>query len=222
MSTPETKDRIFDAAEQLFAERGFDAISLRRITSEAGVNLAAIHYHFGSKEALILAVLERHIEVINRQRHALLDDLEAAASGRPVALEAVIRAFVQPAIELCRGANRNGERLMRLFGFAHTEPGDYFIRLFLERHQDLIVRFVDRLAAALPGASREEVFWNLHFMVGLMASTMASARKIERLAPGMIDTSDTDAIVERIVSFLAAGMRGTRRTRRTRRRGSRG
>jgi len=95
----DTKERILDAAERLFADHGFPATSMRDITQEAGVNLAAVNYHFGSKEALMIAVLDRSTAPVNRARLEQLDALEAAAGDAPVETEQIVRAFLTPLFE---------------------------------------------------------------------------------------------------------------------------
>jgi AcrR family transcriptional regulator len=209
VTTPDTKDLILDAAERLFAEHGFAATSMRTITSEAGVNLAAVHYHFGSKDALILAVLERRLSGVNHERIELLDAYEAerTESGAGPDLEALIRLFVGPAIQLSSSPERGGAALMRLLGQAYTEPGGHLFKLFHERFGEFIRRFVAAFCAALPGLPLEEVAWHFHFMVGTMAHTMAAAQKLHELWQEMGDITDTDAVIERLVAHNAAGMR---------------
>src|SRR5579871_5345079 len=97
-----TKDRILDTAERLFARDGFEATSLRAITAEAGVNLAAVNYHFQSKEALVRAVIGRRMGPVNEKRLAMLDACETAAGDGPLPLEGVLEAFVRPVLEIAR------------------------------------------------------------------------------------------------------------------------
>src|SRR5262245_47010693 len=108
----DTKQRILDSAERLFADRGFAATSLRTIIADAKVNLAAIHYHFHSKEALFDAVIARRLEPINRDRLAMLEACERAAGDRPPKLESVLYAFVEPALRM--GADPEGATFVRL------------------------------------------------------------------------------------------------------------
>src|SRR6186997_3167761 len=111
-----TKPRILDAAEALFMEHGFEATSLRQITTDAGVNLAAVNYHFGSKEELFQAVLTRRLDPMNQERLALLDQLEADAAGKPLSCEAIIGAMFIPALKLARDKARGGKNFLRLLG----------------------------------------------------------------------------------------------------------
>src|SRR5215468_2668082 len=97
-----TKARILDAAEVLFMEHGFEATSLRAITAAAGVNLAAVNYHFGSKEELFQAVLTRRLDPMNQERVDLLTRLENEVAPRPLPCERILNAMFMPALKLAR------------------------------------------------------------------------------------------------------------------------
>src|ERR1700722_10121010 len=125
-----TKDLIMDAAERLFATHGFEATSLRAITSEADVNLGAVNYHFATKDDLIVAVLTRRMRPINNRRLALLDELEVAAGKKPLTVEQILGAMFRPVLELLTGSTCEGGRsFLRLFGQVLAEPGDYLVPL---------------------------------------------------------------------------------------------
>src|SRR6478672_11783859 len=125
-----TKDRILDAAEALFMEHGFEATSLRALTAAAGVNLAAVNYHFGSKEELFQTVLTRRLDPMNQQRLALLTQYEHASAPQPVACEKILAALFLPALGLARDRTQGGENFLRLLGRAYADPAP-FIRQFL-------------------------------------------------------------------------------------------
>src|SRR5437762_13635541 len=93
-TSPDTKTRILDAGEHLFMEHGFEATSLRQLTSAAGVNLAAVNYHFGSKEELFQAVLTRRLDPMNQERIQLLDRLEREAAGKAMSCEKILFAML--------------------------------------------------------------------------------------------------------------------------------
>lgn len=204
MSEISTKDRILDAAEELFAEEGF-ATSLRAITASAGVNLAAVNYHFGSKDALIQEVFARRLGPLNDERLRLLDRLEGAASGAGPPLDKIIEAFVGPAIRMSH--NPQGATFMRLFGHTLSQRDDRIMRMFTDQFQEIIQRFSAALGRALPHLDRVEVFWRMLFMVGAMAHTMALSDKVPAITGGLCDASDVEATVRRLVPFLAGGMR---------------
>src|SRR5512134_142774 len=107
-TSADTKTRILDAAEELFMEHGFEATSLRSLTASAGVNLAAVNYHFGSKEELFQAVLTRRLDPMNLERIDLLTALEKAAAPRPVPCERILGAMLIPPLKLARDHERGG------------------------------------------------------------------------------------------------------------------
>jgi len=191
-----TKQKILDTAERLFGERGYDGTSLRHIIAEAGVNLAAVHYHFGSKQELLDEVVLRKAGPVNEARLALLDRIEAEAGRRPPAVEKVLEAFLGPMVE---SAERNPQ-FVRLMGRMHAEgliPG------ILRKHfQPAASRFLAALRRALPGLSEQEFLWRMHFMIGAMAHTMCRSPEFPGAAAG-----DVRSRIARLVVFLSAGFR---------------
>src|SRR5690606_30684318 len=166
---PETRSRILDVAEELFMAHGFEATSMRMITGEAGVNLAAVNYHFGSKDALIQEVFRRRLTELNRQRLAALDKLEADAGGAPLQPSRIVEIFFGAALAMAADAEHGGHTFMRLVGRTSTEP-NAFVRQFLaEEYAEVLERFLGALYRALPDVPREEILWRFHFMMGAMS-----------------------------------------------------
>lgn len=206
MSTPDTRERILNAAEQLFAAQGFAATSLRSITGEAGVNLAAIHYHFGSKEALIREILARRIRPLNEERLDLLGAMEAEAGDRPVPLERILEALVGPGLRMARDPKRR-EVVTRLLGRTYTEPSHELRMVFVEQFSEVKERFGAAFRRALPHLSAGDFFWRLHFVIGAISQTMADPKRLEMLCDGACDPYDVEETVSQLVRFLAAGLR---------------
>ena len=202
----DTKEQILDTAERLFAESGIDAVSLRAITGEASVNLAAIHYHFGSKEALVKAVFARRLIPLNRERLALLDEVEAGAGDGPLAVEDVLRTLFAPAIRLSRDPER-GETFMHLCGRFYSELGEYMQPMFEELFKEVIERFMTAFQKACPELPVKELFWRTHFAVGAMVHTMCDCGRLKMISQGVCDPSDVEDTIERMVRFTAAGLR---------------
>ncbi len=200
-----TKDRILDAAERLFAEHGFAQTSLRDITAEAGVNLAAVNYHFQSKDHLIAAVFDRRIGPLNEQRIALLDQLEKEAAGEPLVVEDLLRAMLGPMLRM--GGTPEGASAANLIGRAHTEPGDIFEHLFTGQFAPVAVRFMAATRRALPDLPEVELLWRIVFSIGAMSHAIAGHRHINVVSGGLCDTSDVDSMLDRLISFAAAGCR---------------
>ena len=199
-----TKDRILDAAEALFSLHGFAATSLRRITAEAKVNLAAINYHFQSKEALILAVILRKIGPINRRRIEMLDQFEAESS-HPV-LEDILRAFLEPLFE-ARRAGVCMSNFPKLMGRAYTEPGDWMQRIFPQAFADISARFGPAFQSALGGADVLEVMWGLHFAIGSLAHYTAAGSLLTYISQGKADPDDIEGALNRLIRYTAGGLR---------------
>ncbi|MBA3709049.1 MAG: TetR/AcrR family transcriptional regulator [Planctomycetes bacterium] len=200
----DTRERLLNAAESLLAERGIEATSMRAITSLARVNLAAVNYHFGSKEGLIVAVYARRLGPVNKERLALLAAAEGAGA-KPV-LNDVLRSYVAPVMHLIHDASRGGEVFMRLLGRSLYEPGDYLGQLFRDEVEPVLNTFTAALHRCLPQLSSEELFWRMHFGGGALAYTLAQIHRLEMLSKGACDPKDVEGVISRLVDFVAAGM----------------
>jgi AcrR family transcriptional regulator len=207
LSDADTKKRILDAAERLFADQGFDATSLRSITAQASVNLAAVNYHFGSKEGLIRAVLSRRIEPLNSERLRLLDALEQGSPSRAEDVEEILRCFFGPALAMWANRRSGAARFMQMFGRTFTEPGPRLKELIAQQFAEVARRFGDALGRALPDLPREELAWRMHFMVGAMAHTVSNQRSVAMFCGGAVPGADGEELLGRLVRFAAAGLR---------------
>ena len=194
----DTKEKILDTAERLIGEQGYSATSLRHIIAQAGVNLAAVHYHFGSKEDLLDAVVARKAAPVNDARLAWLERVEAEAGNGPLQVERVLESFFLPTVEV---AIRN-PGFVRLMGQMLAEG---MLPRIVEKHfQPTGLRFVGALRRAVPELPQEELMWRIHFMVGAMAHTMCRAPIFPELAG---DVTNMEPRLKRLVTFLAAGFR---------------
>jgi AcrR family transcriptional regulator len=202
-----TKERILDAAETLFAEHGFEATSLRMITGAAGVNLAAVNYHFHSKEALVEAVFSRRIGPINQERLRLLEICEKAAGEGPPPIEELFRAFVEPPLRMRGNPACHGADVGRIFGRLYSDPSESARRSFFGLMRPIMGPFISAFRRALPEMPLVELLWRLHFAVGMMAHTLAGTYHLQAMSGGLCDPSDVEGIIERMVAFAAAGMR---------------
>ncbi len=201
----DTKTRILDTAEVLFAERGYSATSLRDITAEAGVNLAAVNYHFGSKEALLAAVFERRVVPVNNERLRLLDLVEAEAGKGPLDAEPVVRSFLVPAFQTGAESGLREPKFMQLVGRMHSETNEQFRKTFFSLFAEVAQRFTAALARALPEVAPEEVTWRLHFLIGSLAHTMVWGQCCDGvMAP---PAQEHDDLLEALARFAVAGMR---------------
>jgi AcrR family transcriptional regulator len=194
----DTKDKILDTAERLIGERGYAATSLRQIIAEAGVNLAAVHYHFGSKEDLLDAVVARKVTPVNEARMARLNCVEAEAGCGQPDVEKILESFLLPTADV---ASRN-PGFVRLMGQMLAEG---MMPRIVEKHfQATGLRFVAALRRAIPELPEDELMWRVHFMIGAMAHTMCRAPIFPQVAR---DAGDMEPRMERLVTFLGAGFR---------------
>jgi len=199
-----TKDRILDAAERLFARDGIEATSLRAITAEAGVNLAAVNYHFQSKDALVIAVIERRVGPLNERRLALLDACEREAGEGPLPLEKVLDAFVRPVVEIFAGHARDFAPLM---GRLYTEPSESVEKIYRSQTGAVVQRFIRAYGRALPELPRNELVWRVHFSMGAIGHTLAASHMLRILSDGECDPSDVEGTVKRLEAYMTAGLK---------------
>jgi AcrR family transcriptional regulator len=193
-----TKDKIIEIAERLFGEQGYESTSLRQVIFEAGVNLAAVHYHFGSKEELLDAVVLRGAIPMNEERLALLDRYEKEAAPGPVPLENVLRASLVP---LFRTAERSPQ-FVKLMG---RIIGEGLMPTMIAKHfQPLFERFMGALRRSLPDLPPEELLWRIQFMFGATAQVL---RGPHLFAPpqGNVAAAIGEEMAERLVGFMVAG-----------------
>jgi AcrR family transcriptional regulator len=202
MNHADTKTRILDAAERLFAEHGIAETSLRAITAAAGANLAAVNYHFQSKDALVHAVYSRRLGPANRKRLEMLDAAEARAGAGAPPVEEIIDAFAAPFLREFVGTT-----FTTLMGRIHAEPGDLTLRVIGAEMGEIARRFGAALRRALPGLPEQDLFWRMHFAVGVLAHTLAGRRSLEILSQGKCAVGDVEAIRKRMVTFVCAGLR---------------
>ncbi len=201
----ETRTRILDVAEELFMLHGFEGTSMRLLTSRAGVNLAAVNYHFGSKDALIEALFRRKLDPMNTARIAQLDRLES--EGRLLAPEAIIRAFVGPSLRHMEDAKGGGRNFIRLLGRTYTEPTKPIRVLIGQLYAPTMERYKSALERALPHMVREELVWRMHFMFGTLAYTLAATDTVQLIAGCKPeDRYDARLLEDRLTAFLAAGL----------------
>lgn len=205
-SAQPTKERILDAAEKLFAQRGFHGVSIRDITRAAGVDVALANYHFGPKQALFDAVITRRAQVLNDERLHMLADARRAAAPHPPSAEAVINAFTYPLNSRSARGGPGWKSYFALIAQLNNSP-EMGGRLMSANFDHVVQVFIDALRAAMPQCSDRELFWSYHFLSGALTLTFAETGRIDNLSGGLCRSSDLDAVHERLVPFCAAGFR---------------
>ncbi len=207
-TSADTKTRILDAAEELFMEHGFEATSLRSLTSAASVNLAAVNYHFGTKEELFQMVLTRRLDPMNQERIELLETLEREGGSRAPSVERILSSMLIPALRLARDERRGGKNFLRLVGRAYADPAP-FIRHFLsQQYAGMILRYKEAFLKALPHLSRQELTWRLHFVMGAISYTLAGTDAHKLFAQvAASDKENDELLLQRLAPFLVAGLK---------------
>ena len=201
-NTDNTAERIMDAAEALFAEHGFAMTSLRQVTRRANANIAAVNYHFGSKDALLQAVFERRLVPLNQQRLDRLAVLQSAPEA--LQLESIIRAFIEPAIDMAA----NGVPFVRLLGRSYGEAGRALRDTIHEHYRLVLDRYRHAVAITLPQLPDAELRWRLQFLLGAMSYSMGGIDLMRLVAScELSDDGNRDALLARLITFLAAGLR---------------
>lgn len=201
-----TRERMLDHAEILFAQHGFDGVSIRDITRAAGVDVALANYHFGAKDKLFDAVFQRRAEPTNARRMVLLEDvLERFAPDAPP-LEEIIGAFTWPVAEIMIEGGEGGRAYGRLVAQVNNNPK--MARVAMTRYFDPVVRrFMEVLRRILPDCREEELYWSYHFLSGALTLSMTETGRLDSLSDGRCRSDDLKAIFARMVPFCAAGFR---------------
>jgi AcrR family transcriptional regulator len=202
-----TKLAILDATERLVAAHGFGDTSLRAITAAAGVNLAAVNYHFSTKDALILAMLKRRMKPLNEARLALLDQFEAEAGDEPVSAEKILEALFRPVFEMIARSANGGRRFVRLLALCLAEPGAYLKPLVQEEFAEKNRRFHRALRRSLPHLSEVEAHWRLHLAHGAFFHVVAHSEVLEYSSAGRCRLTNVEPVLKRLINFCAAGLR---------------
>lgn len=199
-SSGSTKERILGAAELLFAQRGFDGASLRQLTAAAGVNLAAVNYHFGSKDKLVEEVFRRRLDALNERRLAAL----ASIAGAPqTTLEDVLEAFIRPALDLSH--DDSGALFMRVLARAFAEHDDT-LRQFLSVNYGHVMRqFTAEFARLLPHLSKEELYWRVDLVTGALTHAMSGFGMIQRKSD-VTEHTHREQTAAHLIRFAAAGL----------------
>lgn len=210
-----TRDRILDAAERLFAVRGFHGVSVRDITGAAAVDVALANYHFGSKQGVLEAVVLRRAADLNDERLARLDAVLAAAGRRAPRLEDTIDAFTRPLLDRSARGTPGWKSYFALIAEINNSPE--FGSVLMTRHFDPVVeRFIEAIRRALPHCKDRDLYWAYHFLSGALTLTFAETGRIDKLSGGACRSNDLASVHERLVPYCAAGFRslcGPRRDR---------
>jgi AcrR family transcriptional regulator len=199
-----TKNKILDAAENLFAIQGFNGTSLREITSRAEVNLAAVNYHFGSKKELIKSVMSRYMNELSPRLELSLVNI---CEQENLTLLEVFSAFIEPLLSLNEFKENGTSNFLQLLGRGYSDSQG-FLRWFLTtQYPGVINNFVKAVQKAYPELTTEEMFWRLHFTMGTVVFTMSSSDALIDIAKSDFDkTMDIAGVIKKVIPYVAAGV----------------
>ena len=204
----EAKQRLLDAAEALFAERGFEAVSVRDITQQAKTNVAAINYHFGTRDGLIARVVARHLPPVNEERLARLEILDRKGGpGKMVAVEEVLDAFVRPVVGSVRKSVMSERLACMLLGRIFAMPGAGLFQATEDLRRGVGERFTRALGKSLPSVAPEELVWRMHFVVGALIHMLMHHEMLQQVTGGAFGAASLDAALSHFIRFAAAGLR---------------
>ncbi len=205
-STQSTRDRILDAAEALFAQKGFEGVSVRQIMSRAGADVSLAYYHFKSKRDLFDQVMLRRADYLNQIRLRALEEVEQRHPDDAPTVEEIIGAFTGPLLDVLADDHEEWSHYFQLIAQINNNPeqgGKLMSRYF----DPLVSRFIEALRKALPGCDEQDLYWSYHFLSGALTLTFAETGRIDNLSGGVCQSTDIPAINARMHRFLAAGFR---------------
>ncbi|HEY2070798.1 MAG TPA: TetR/AcrR family transcriptional regulator [Rhizomicrobium sp.] len=205
-SAEETRERILDSAEELFAEHGFDGVTIRQVTHKADVDVALAHYYFGTKRGLFDSVFLRRAAIINESRLKAIDDYQIASGPEGATVEGFLHAFLDPVLERWAFGGTGWKNYLAIVAQVNNTPkwgGETMARYF----DPVIHRLIDALRGIMHGAHDADLYWCYQFLSGTLTLTFAETGRIDLLSSGVCRSSDYEAVKSRMASFAAAGFR---------------
>ncbi len=205
-ATVEMREHLLDHAEALFARHGLHGVTVREVARSAAVDPALVHYYFETKVGLFDAVFVRRAEVVNIERIRSMDAY-ARAAGERMSAEGCIEAFLEPILLHSIRGDPGWKNYFRLLALVNNTPewgGAMMTRFF----DPVIRRLIELLRKCMPQASDVDLFWSYHFFSGALTLSLSETGRIDRLSGGLCDSSDMQALLRRMVPFIAAGFRG--------------
>lgn len=202
----ETRDRILQAAARHYAEFGYDGMSMRALTKDAEANLAAVNYHFGSKQELIFTLIRHHVEPMNTERIHLLDTAKASMGGAPLPLSTIVDALLTPMANRAKSFDGGMDAFLKAMGRFMGESDELSRKVFVEFFKDISMRFVDELQQTLPHLSAKELNWRFHFTVSCMIGTFLRQGLFQQIGLMGNTVEDVQLLMQRLNHYICGGL----------------
>lgn len=199
-----TKTALMEAASVLFAEKGFEVVSVREITTLAKANVASVKYHFGSREGLIDAVVARMAKPVNDERLRRIKELEERGG---TTVRELIVAFFEPLCSQIKNSPLSEKLFIKLMGRVVGDRPYEFSEEVMGQFREVASRYVPAFMKACPGVSAEEVFWRIHFSFGVLANTLTHGDLVKKISDGKVGDEKLPVTLKRVIDFCEAGFR---------------
>lgn len=205
-NSEETKERILLAAQELFAERGFEAVSLRDITKSAEANVAAVNYHFGSKDALIDALVVRNVMPVMEERLRLLKEAEQHAVDGVISVEKILEAFMRPFLTQMSESGAKKGLFHKFTGRCMSDRGSELPEEALNMFRKMLKLFISALSKSLPDVDEDVLVWRLHFSFGVMAHTLLHSSRLREISNHRCGDPDFETTLQRMIDYCKGGL----------------
>ncbi len=207
MEPGQTKERLLQAAEQFYAEHGFEGTSMRELTAAAGTNLAAVNYHFGSKKALLMELCRIRIEPINQDRMEMLEAARQKAGSAPILLEDIFAAFFFPVGRQALQDGKPNLTFLRMAGRLISENDEFYEEMVTAFFPVVVEAFLSELERTAPGLPPVEVRWRFHFAVSALVGALAQHHRMGSSKCSELELNDVEGMLRRLRDFVCAGFR---------------
>ena len=201
----ETKARLLRTTETLFASKGVAGVTMRGVAEKAQTNLASVHYHFGSKEAMVLEMIQSKIEPINSKRRKRLDEAKVKFADKPLPNIEIFRALIHPVGEEVEKQITNQNGIIEIISRSFTEPGEFLDKIQKRFFGELSQVFMTELKKSNPNANEEDLYWNYHLAVSSMLGTLAQHRRMIDFSVGKYNQNAVSAMIDRLIIFVSNG-----------------
>ena len=201
----ETKARLLRTTETLFASKGVAGVTMRGVAEKAQTNLASVHYHFGSKEAMVLEMIQSKIEPINSKRRKKLVEAKLKFADKPLPNIEIFRALIHPVGEEVEKQITDQNGIIEIISRSFTEPAEFLDKIQKRFFGELSQVFMTELKKSNPNANEEDLYWNYHLAVSSMLGTLAQHRRMIDFSVGKYNQDAVSAMIDRLIIFVSNG-----------------